>query len=844
VVILNDTKFRVAPIPGRLNFPGHSLTLIVKGTFDLVPGGVLTPVDDQPHLSGDVPYADDEEGVRPPRYAHDFAPTKPGADLMLAGHCRAPGGMPTPVCRVTFAVGDHARSLIVMGERRWRWSLLGRRPSEPEPFTKMELRYERAYGGKGNADNPVGAGRGKRPDPGGRRVRMVPNIHPATDEPGAPWPGGPAGFGPIPLDWPLRRRKMGSFNKQWLKTRWPWYPANLDPTHFNAAPPAMQPGRYLRGDEPLLLRHLDAEHAELRTRLPGLRVRCFLNYAPAGAQGQAASDDAHARLHGNFVEVPMNLDTLWVDADARRATLVWRGGAEVRDEEFTDARHWFVTAEPLGEPPVPAETYRRRFLVLAAPAEEVEAPEGDPVSSPEAEVEAPVTLPPPADARAAADRAELDAELAKQGHDERTRTRLIAMLDQPEERIVADLRAQVRHDKAAAGLDPVKPPKLTPAQHARKLEIMRSWGLSDHLIRFALAAEQDADKAAAEESARIAAEDAANTSAAEKPSAGLTREEVAARAAAGEPLDGLKLAGLDLSGLDLSGASLRGADLSGARLEGTRLVGTILADVDMSGVNGTRADLSGVSAGGARFVNAKLPGARLTDADLAGADLTAADLSGATMDGADCEGAMLTSAVLRGAHAHRTSFVKSSLDAAVLAEASLVGADFTDATMARADFSSANAAEARFSGVRAPGLDMTGATITGLRASGASDLTGACFRGAKGKGSIWDGAMLAGADFRGAELERANFTKARADRTDFSHGRLRFARFLGASLADAKIRNADFFEGSMEKADLSRADLGGSNMYGAEFLDATLRQTVVGGTNLKMTKLAEQAKGV
>ena len=36
--IINNTRFLVAPLAGRIGFPKHSLTLIVKGTFDLVPG--------------------------------------------------------------------------------------------------------------------------------------------------------------------------------------------------------------------------------------------------------------------------------------------------------------------------------------------------------------------------------------------------------------------------------------------------------------------------------------------------------------------------------------------------------------------------------------------------------------------------------------------------------------------------------------------------------------------------------------------------------------------------------------------------------------------------------------
>ena len=36
----NQTDFTFGAFPGRLDFPAHSLTIVVKGAFDLVPGGV------------------------------------------------------------------------------------------------------------------------------------------------------------------------------------------------------------------------------------------------------------------------------------------------------------------------------------------------------------------------------------------------------------------------------------------------------------------------------------------------------------------------------------------------------------------------------------------------------------------------------------------------------------------------------------------------------------------------------------------------------------------------------------------------------------------------------------
>ena len=134
---VNRTPFQFAPLAGRLRYPGHSLTLIVKGTFDLTPGGEATPAEEHQPVTGDVFYPDDQDGAGSCRYESDFAFHKPRADLLLAGTCHPPGGEPALACNVTFQVGSHSRKLRVWGDRRWQGPRGFRKISEPEPFTRM-----------------------------------------------------------------------------------------------------------------------------------------------------------------------------------------------------------------------------------------------------------------------------------------------------------------------------------------------------------------------------------------------------------------------------------------------------------------------------------------------------------------------------------------------------------------------------------------------------------------------------------------------------------------------------------------------------------------------------------
>src|SRR5438477_785896 len=104
---------------GKVHFPNHSLTLIVKGTFDLAPGKKAAAAEEQLFPTGDEFYPGDDEQAGGCRYESDFAYLKPRADLLLAGKCHAPAGRPVETCRVTFRVGAKERTLLVVGDRTW-----------------------------------------------------------------------------------------------------------------------------------------------------------------------------------------------------------------------------------------------------------------------------------------------------------------------------------------------------------------------------------------------------------------------------------------------------------------------------------------------------------------------------------------------------------------------------------------------------------------------------------------------------------------------------------------------------------------------------------------------------
>src|SRR5579862_6044377 len=169
--LLNDTGFQVSWFVGKVEPPRWSATVLVKATFRLAPGGVVTPESKQVQPTGDMFLAEDP--ARPLVYPSDFVFHKPRTDLLLAGTYHAPQARPVDVGAAVFRVGNWSKRLAVIGDRTWR-RFGGQSP--PQTFKSMSLGYERAYGGPLYAKNPFGRGASDIPGPDGKTIRPMPNL--------------------------------------------------------------------------------------------------------------------------------------------------------------------------------------------------------------------------------------------------------------------------------------------------------------------------------------------------------------------------------------------------------------------------------------------------------------------------------------------------------------------------------------------------------------------------------------------------------------------------------------------------------------------------------------------
>src|SRR5262249_18692062 len=152
--------------------------------------------------------------------------------------------------------------------------------SRPQPFDRIPLAYERAFGGwdrrhpvpdrhRVEARNPVGTGFRDSAFESDDEVRL-PNL----EDPERPFQAygdcpAPAGFGFVSPNWAPRSQFAGTYDERWASARSPLLPEDFDRRFFNAASPGLITPGYLRGDERVIVLNASPER-RLEFELPGI----------------------------------------------------------------------------------------------------------------------------------------------------------------------------------------------------------------------------------------------------------------------------------------------------------------------------------------------------------------------------------------------------------------------------------------------------------------------------------------------------------------------------------------------------------------------------------------------
>jgi uncharacterized protein YjbI with pentapeptide repeats len=827
--------------------------------------------------------------------AIDEGGRKARAEVLLAGNAYPVGGKPAIAVDARVTVGPEdaplvEKRLFVVGDRHWK----GTGPSDPVPFTEMSTNWTHAFGGEGFEPNWAGKGLAAIVGDDGKPRQWLPNVedpkrlmrHP-SDRPM------PAGFGPLDMRHPVRRKHAGTYDQRWLEKQAPGMPNDFDLRFFNLAPEDQRLEREsFEGGERFVVENMHPERPRLEGRVPTLRPRAW--FTKVGDEGRT--------LH----EVALRCDTLFVLPNQAMAVAIYRGVAEVREDDAADLAELLVAAERRGEEKPLAhyeEALRNRLegemralfalqeTDLLPPLPEGADPMGlDRLPWPQelhdehnamvenqrraAEVEREAAV-----ARAAEAGLDPSAVPALPVHDPKAPLDPKKLAEQVAEaqakgeeakREAAEKRSEMeaaaRAQAEAAGLDydammkqarkaSSGPPKLRAEEELARLDEVAVL-LRKHDAQLP---EVEAHLANAKMRERLIAIDAAMREAYRKNAHVMPAapeldesEHAAVRARIEAALrEGQSLRDVDLTGADLRGLDLSGVDLSGAFFEGANLTGVVARGANLADAVLARADLTDADLEGANLVAANLGGATIRRTRLAGCDMSRAVLSEARLDAAVLDGAVLDEAFLLGTTLRETSLRGAQARRVILYDLDLSGIDACGATL-----SDCTIIKTSLSGANLSGATISGGCMIEVDASDAcfDEVTAHKFRvvhQSRMPRATFARAKLVEANFRGTDLEGARFDEATIERGDLSEAQLGGASLermrapglmaVRASLVGASLHGADLREAVLQKADLRSADLSRSNLFRADLLRIhTNGATKLDGAKMKLIRFRER----
>lgn len=308
--LVNNTPFAAERSFVRDRNGAEVWIVAVKGTFTIASDGKTELADEQKPVLQTPEYRA-EPGESSLLYESDLIHTKLATDVIVNGHAYAARGRSTTVLDVALRLGPVSKQLRVFGDRYWRDGPIGLRMSDPAPFERMPIVYERAFGGidrtaEGAREprNPVGTGFAVE------SAHLIDTPLPNVEDPAEPirsWKQRPrpAGFGPIASHWSPRLELAGIYDEEWERERMPLVPLDFDERFYQCAPVEQQVPGYLRGGEPVELYNLTPAGV-LRFTLP----RAYLTFS--------------TRIGRQMVGHRAKLHTVILEPDEPRVMLVWQ----------------------------------------------------------------------------------------------------------------------------------------------------------------------------------------------------------------------------------------------------------------------------------------------------------------------------------------------------------------------------------------------------------------------------------------------------------------------------------------------------------------------------------------
>lgn len=286
----------------------ETLFTMVKATFELNERWSLA-AEQVPIWAEDSYYGEPNESSL--RYPGEYHLGKMSTDILVEGDACAPEEKAVRQLPVAVTVGQMRHRVQVFGDRVWHQG----RISVPEPFVRLPLTYERAYGGSFQTKehelacderNPVG--------------RFIAGQYPGEDLDGEPLPNiedpkaliaqasdcpEPAGFAAIAPQWTARAQFAGTYDESWENSCAPFAPQDFSRRYFNAAtPPMVYPG-WLKGGEPVIVQGMKPE-GDWSFAVPEVSL------------------SVKVRVAGSSHSVEPLLETVLLQPNQRQLVMTWR----------------------------------------------------------------------------------------------------------------------------------------------------------------------------------------------------------------------------------------------------------------------------------------------------------------------------------------------------------------------------------------------------------------------------------------------------------------------------------------------------------------------------------------
>ncbi len=814
---------------------------------------------------------------------------KPQGETVVFGNYYAPEGKPVTSDRVKLKMGTIDKELLVIGHRYWG-GLAG--PSSPEPFKKLSLSYEHAFGGKDYPKNPIGKGLDEVDVLGEMRLPM-PNIEdPKQLLTGKGQRPNPAGFRPLDMMWQQRAIKAGTYDKKWLEEYFPGLAPDINWNYFNTAAEDQWIDNYWKGDESFQLLNMHPDKTQVSGKLPGFRTRCFI---------EKKMDQGTL-----FTEVEMKAETTFLFPHVETGVILFRGTIEVNQDDASDVEQLLVAYEDLLQTPRTKKYYaealrnrlddRKTFKYMMFTKDII----------PDSERCGFARM---FDKTGSDGDSELSKNLAARAEAEKEKA--LASIEEQKQKLAEQLKA--------SGIDPapllaqfdVKDAQASDDPYMKKImqtmdkllpgftkgnsadikiedaDFSQFDVLSKQMDEMAMAKKEEAkiqikemikqvEGTAAEAQVRQQVQDVlANMET--KPAfprppknemldslreqlnnIEKIRQDMRAKGVAEEQLPSVDLDIAEMTAkLEEASAKVKALYRTGAhhvegkppheepidivqhRFNKKREKGESLAGEDFSGLDLSGLDLSGQDLSECYLECVNFSNANLANANLARAIITHADLSNADLSQANLQEANLGASILKEARLHNVN----------LRDGVLSKADLTNAQLINCDLEEVDFLEAKMIGV-----DMSGSTTTAANFL-EMDLSNAKFIGSIMKECNFLQSQLIGVNFSEADISNSNFVECKLDNSKFIKANMTNVRFPKdcslrncnfnysllnkSNFREVDAKNSSFEEATFHQADFSGANLQNSKFYGAQGKRALFMKTDLGRADFSSVNFME-----